>query len=223
MSLALSTLDSSERAKRSVNLLFEQGHPLWQAIRESRHYSFYEEIVVDQLYAGNIQLYRALRQLIALAEETLDLNDYRRNRTILRMDAGGSIDDVNCCSCEVASFTGKTSRPNVQEDKQGFGMSKRHKKKAEAQNMLVLLKVLAHNVLVWARNWLAAETPQLKRYGTLRFVRDLLSISGVVELDRRNKVRRIILNRAAAPARGLLSALRRLLLQEKVVIILDKI
>jgi hypothetical protein len=45
----------------------------------------------------------------------------------------------------------------------------------------------------------------------------------VVELDQKNKVRRIILNRAASLARGLLSALRRLLLPEQVVIILDKI
>jgi hypothetical protein len=56
----------------------------------------YEEIVVDRLYAGNIQLSHALPQLVALAEETLDLNDYRRSQTILRIDAGGgSIDNVN--------------------------------------------------------------------------------------------------------------------------------
>lgn len=89
--------------------------------------------------------------------------------------------------------------------------------------MLVLLNVLAHNVLVWARSWLAEDTPQLSRYGTLRFVRDLMSISGVVELGQKNNVRRIILNRAVALARRLLSALRRLLLEEQVVIILDKI
>lgn len=111
----------------------------------------------------------------------------------------------------------------IKEDKQGFGMAKRHKKKAEAQDMLVLMNVLAHNVLVWARGWLEDVTPQLSRYGTLRLVRDLLSISGLVELDQRNQVKRIILNRAASLARGLLSALRHMLLQEDVVIILDKI
>jgi hypothetical protein len=111
----------------------------------------------------------------------------------------------------------------IKEDKQGFGMGKRHKKKAEAQDMLVLLKVLAHNVLVWARGWLAEETPRLSRYGTLRMVRDLMSVGGVIELDRRSRVRRITINRAASLARGLLSALRHLLLQEDVVIILDKI
>jgi hypothetical protein len=43
------------------------------------------------------------------------------------------------------------------------------------------------------------------------------------QIMRQHLTRRIILNRAAALARGLLSALRHLLLQEDVVIILDKI
>jgi len=287
--------------------------------------TYYEEIVVDRLYAGNIQLYHSLRQLVALAEETLDLNDYRRSRTILRIDAGGgSLDNVNWLlsrgyQLHSKDFSSKRAagwaatvmrwyddplhpgrqvgwaepqttpdyvRPvkrlvirwhkrnghvnhamlistlepkdvlellgqplsyardpeklcrvyaqfydkrggaieiEIKEDKQGFGMAKRHKKKAEAQDMLVLLNVLAHNVLVWARGWLSEESPQLSRYGTLRFVRDLMSISGVIELDQRNNVKRIILNRAASLARGLLSALRHMLLPEDVVIILDKI
>jgi len=111
----------------------------------------------------------------------------------------------------------------IKEDKQGFGMAKRQKRKAEAQDMLVLLNQLAHNVLVWARSWLCEESPQLIRYGVLRFVRDLLSISGLIEMDQRNRVKRIVLNRSASFARGLLNALRALLLPEQVVIILDKI
>ena len=56
----------------------------------------YQEIVCDRLYPGNVQLSKSLRQLVALAEETLELNDYRRGRTILRIDAGGgSLDEVN--------------------------------------------------------------------------------------------------------------------------------
>ncbi len=111
----------------------------------------------------------------------------------------------------------------IKEDKQGFGMAKRQKKKAEAQDMLVLLNQLAHDVLVWARSRLCEESPQLIRYGVLRFVRDLLSISGLIEVDRRDSIKRIVLNRGAPFARGLLSALRALLLPEQVVIILDKI
>src|SRR5215218_4119963 len=56
----------------------------------------YEEIVVDQLFSGNVQLSRALRPLVLAAEDVLQLNGYKRSRTILRVDAGGgSLDDVN--------------------------------------------------------------------------------------------------------------------------------
>jgi hypothetical protein len=111
----------------------------------------------------------------------------------------------------------------IKEDKQGFGMSKRQKKKADAQDMLVLLNALAHNVLVWARRWLAASAPKLARFGTLRFVRDLLSVSGMIQLDQKNRVKRIVLNRAAPLASGFFNALRGLLLPHHVTLILDKI
>ena len=112
----------------------------------------------------------------------------------------------------------------IKEDKQGFGMVKRQKRKAEAQEMLVLLNQLAHNVLMWVRNWLTETAPKLSRFGILRLVRDLMSISGMVDLDQRKlSIKRIILNRAAPLASGLLSALRALLLPQHVSIILDKI
>jgi hypothetical protein len=55
----------------------------------------------------------------------------------------------------------------IKEDKQGFGMVKRQKRKAEAQDMLVLLNQLAHNVLMWARNWLTESAPLA---GALRYL-----------------------------------------------------
>jgi hypothetical protein len=56
----------------------------------------YEEIVIDRLYPGNLQLNRTLRPLITDAEKTLELDEKRRPRTVLRVDAGGSsFDDVN--------------------------------------------------------------------------------------------------------------------------------
>jgi hypothetical protein len=112
----------------------------------------------------------------------------------------------------------------IKEDKQGFGMVKRQKRKAEAQEMLVLLNQLAHNVLMWTRNWLTQTAPKLERFGILRLVRDLLSVSGMVELDQRKlSIKRIVLNRAAPLASGVLTALRTMLLPQHVSIILDKI
>jgi hypothetical protein len=112
----------------------------------------------------------------------------------------------------------------IKEDKQGFGMVKRQKRKAEAQEMLVLLNQLAHNVLMWARGWLAEVAPKLARYGILRLVRDLMSVSGMIEVEpRRLSIERIVLNRAAPLASGFLNALRALLLPQHVSIILDNI
>jgi hypothetical protein len=58
----------------------------------------------------------------------------------------------------------------------------------------------------------------------LRLVRDLLSISGKIEINERNSsIKRITLNRAAPLAGGFFNALRALLLPQHVSIILDKI
>ena len=103
-------------------------------------------------------------------------------------------------------------------------MTKRRKKRGAAQAMVTLLNQLAHNVLVWARRWLSALAPKLSRYGVLRMVRDLLHVSGIVEMNkRRTSVKRIVLNRAAPLVRGFLAALRELLAPQKVVLILREI
>lgn len=53
-------------------------------------------MVVDQLFAGTIQLTGALRALIEAAEQVLELSAAKRARTIVRVDAGGaSLDDSN--------------------------------------------------------------------------------------------------------------------------------
>src|SRR5262249_3100204 len=104
------------------------------------------------------------------------------------------------------------------DDKQGLGITKRNKKRFEAQQMVMLLNVLAHNVLIWARNWLAPCLPQLERYGLLRLVRDVWHISGFVERDGQGQLTRIVLNQLAPLARGLGRALGQLLAPTQVVI-----
>jgi hypothetical protein len=60
--------------------------------------SRYEEIVVDQVFAGNLQLRTTLQTLVRAAEDSLALDYTRRSRTVIRMDAGGgTLDDVNWC------------------------------------------------------------------------------------------------------------------------------
>jgi hypothetical protein len=56
----------------------------------------YEEVVVDRLFAGNLKLTEALQPTVKAAEETLLLDRRKRERTVLRIDAGGgSLKDVN--------------------------------------------------------------------------------------------------------------------------------
>ncbi len=58
--------------------------------------SRYGEIVVDHLFEGKTQLTRALQPLMVAAEASLQLDEDKRRRTIVRVDAGGgSLDDVN--------------------------------------------------------------------------------------------------------------------------------
>lgn len=55
----------------------------------------YHEIVVDRLFDGKTQLVTALLPLVAAAERTLVLDAAKRQRTLIRVDAGaGSVADI---------------------------------------------------------------------------------------------------------------------------------
>jgi hypothetical protein len=65
------------------------------------------------------------------------------------------------------------------EDKQGLGLTRRNKKRCAAQQMVLALGTLAHNVLVWARAWLVPYVPAVAHYGLLRLVRCAMSCMSV--------------------------------------------
>lgn len=286
----------------------------------------YDEVVVDRLFAGHVQLTTALQPLIEATERTLELTAAHRARTVIRMDAGGgSMDDVNwllgrgyhvhgkdfstkraehfalsvpewyddprragrqfgwalvkpgqyarddmrrialrwrkkngqrCTAmllstlqpADVFALLGKPRGQmrdpqavlsaygqlyderggaveiEIKESKQGLGITKRNKKRFAAQAMVMLLGQLAHNLVVWFKRWLmeAVETPKLKRYGVPRLVRDVLTISGMVEVSEARVVTRITLNKAAPLARHCLKALQALLKREHVRVILGE-
>ena len=70
--------------------------------------SRYDEVVVDQLFSGNTQLTKALQPLLEVAEQTLDLDEGKRQRTIVRIDAGGgSLGDVNWALAQGYQVHGK--------------------------------------------------------------------------------------------------------------------
>jgi|SRR5579884_3767827 len=286
----------------------------------------YHEIVVDRLFSGATQLSTALLPLVLAAEETLALDEARRQRTLIRIDAGaGSAVDINwllsrgyqvhakdystkrarilaqsvavwyddphnegrqvglvtaparevyprcpdmmrvavrcrqangqwgvgvivstLSASDVLALTGQDSalaadpasrllayvyfydqrgggvETAFKDDKQGLGLTKRSKKRFAAQEVIVALGALAHNVLVWARRWLAAQQPRLASCGLKRLVRDVLTIRGVLEFDDRAQVQRIILNDRDRVAHHLVGALQHLLAPEHVVITLGE-
>jgi hypothetical protein len=117
---------------------------------------------------------------------------------------------------------GGTIEIEFKEDKQGFGLTKRNKKRYEAQQMIVLLSALAHNVVVWSREWLAASVPKIKRHGVLRMVRDVFAVSGFLDMSPNNSITRIVLSSAAAWALWCVNSLRALLKQHPVHVTLGE-
>jgi hypothetical protein len=98
-------------------------------------------------------------------------------------------------------------------DQQGLGSTKRNKKRFEAQQMVMLLGTLAHNVVIWARSFLTqpAGSCKLRHYGMLRMVRDVFHVSGFLVFDALDQLVEIVLNQAAPLAPILVTSLQELL------------
>lgn len=285
--------------------------------------TWYEEIVVEWLFDGKTQLNKALRPLIEATEQVLELDEGKRNRTILRIDSGGgSVEDINwvlergyqvhgkdysgvraatlaesvsqwisdpldearqigwvaletdlycrpvkriAARCRkkngqwgygvilstlapshVLRLTGgykqETEDPKavllayvnfydqrgggveieIKEDKQGLSTGKRNKKRFEAQQVLIQLEALAHNVLIWSRQWLAPRCPKIARLGIKRLVRDVFQMDGFLFFDQSLDLLQIVLNQADPLAKELSSGLPPLLAQEHVAVILGE-
>ncbi len=90
----------------------------------------------------------------------------------------------------------------IKGDKQGLGVTKRHKKRFEAQQMVTQLHALAHNTMVWARQWLSPYVPRMRQWGIMRMVRDVFHISGQIVFDHRQSISQIVLNPTDPLAKG---------------------
>jgi len=112
------------------------------------------------------------------------------------------------------------------QDKSGLGITKRNKKRFEAQRLLMLLGTLAHNLLTWARRWLAQASPEqasrLQQYGIKRMTRDLAHISGSLSFDAHGRLQAITLSAASSLTKLMLVPLRQLLAPFSIAVILDK-
>jgi hypothetical protein len=65
----------------------------------------------------------------------------------------------------------------IQADKGGLLLSRRRKKILAAQEALVLLTDLAHNLLAWAGRWMALEG-RLATFGPTQLIQDVLTLPG---------------------------------------------
>lgn len=84
--------------------------------------------------------------------------------------------------------------------------------------MVMLLNNLAHNIIVWQRNWLSGEISRIQNYGILRFRRDILQIPGLIEINNSDQVMKIILNSKTPLATELASALTKILFRTNVTV-----
>jgi hypothetical protein len=110
----------------------------------------------------------------------------------------------------------------IKESKQGLGISKRNKKSYCGQQMVMLLGTLAHNLVVWAKRWMVAGVPKIKKYGVKRMVRDVFAVSGFVEINDGDEIKRVVMNKAAPLARSCAKCLDGLLKREQVKVILGE-
>lgn len=112
------------------------------------------------------------------------------------------------------------------QDKSGLGITKRNKKRFQAQRFLMLLGTLAHNLLLCSRRWLAASSPEaarrLQHYGIKRIIRDLYHISGTLHFNAQGRLCAIALTGANSLTKLILVPLRQLLAPASIDVILDK-
>jgi hypothetical protein len=117
---------------------------------------------------------------------------------------------------------GGACETSFQEDQYGLGTKRRNKRCFAAQEMLLQLAALAHNVLVWAKGWLLPAAPRLRRYGIPRLVRDVLGLLGRVRTDAEGQVRGIVFNEADRLAHEMLPAFRQLLMPLGIRVVLGR-
>ena len=70
----------------------------------------------------------------------------------------------------------------IKADKGGLQLHRRRKKRLAAQEALVLLTDLAHNLLAWSQGWLFRDSP-FAEAGIYRIIKELFPISGKVTVE----------------------------------------
>jgi hypothetical protein len=109
---------------------------------------------------------------------------------------------------------------DLKSDKHGLGLAVIRKHLLPAQKMVVLLVELAHNILMWARSWLAERVPRLRQYGIVRLIQHVWAIPGRIKLTDKG-VQRVRLRRAHPRARDVCWGFGPLLVNSLIEVVLD--
>lgn len=99
----------------------------------------------------------------------------------------------------------------IQSDKGGLKLTRRRKQSLAAQEGLILLTDLAHNLVAWSQRWMALDKP-VNSFGTTRFIDDVLTIPGELIFDQRRLVK-VKLNERHPYAQSVSLGLQSLLLR----------
>jgi hypothetical protein len=121
----------------------------------------------------------------------------RKSKTVLRRwvdEKGKPHQDYLVCSlheleaAQIATlYDGRGAMEvDIKGDKRGLGIEKRRKKNFWAQEALVLLAQLAHNVLIFFKRWFLGGT-KAQKLGVERLVREVMRMPAEVEVGRRGK------------------------------------
>ena len=102
-----------------------------------------------------------------------------------------------------------TCETEIQADKGGLKIERRRKKRLAAQEALVLLTDVAHNLLAWVVQWMFAGEP-MAGFGTTRLIEDVLQVSGRIFFDG-ERLTEVQLNRQHPYADAVATGLERLL------------
>jgi hypothetical protein len=109
---------------------------------------------------------------------------------------------------------------DLKSDKHGLGLAVIRKHLLPAQKMVVLLVELAHNILLWAREWLGEHASRLHQYGIVRLIQQVWAIPGRVKLTDKG-VQRVRLRGAHPRARDVCCGFRPLLANGHLEVVLD--
>ena len=84
----------------------------------------------------------------------------------------------------------------------------------------MLLVELAHNILIWARSWLAEHAPRLREYGIVRLIGQVWAIPGRVKLTEQEGVVRVRLRPQHPRARDVCQGFLPLLAPRQTLVVL---